>query len=414
MQYPMASITLLLITLASFWWVFSLKDSLRKFFYLILAVFIYIYCGLGIGYATKSYLDYEVYYSIYVILLSFFLKIFCKSDIKMRIRNNINSFSTRNSTLIFLIYFGMTLIPMISSGEIGLLLNPPSVDLTHITEANDFEKNTFSGIFDSLKNFVVPFVYLALYKYRDRPLIVILFLLLVNYIDYCQNAYIGRGTILAIILYIAIYLYHYFPRIRKGVVISALSSVPIIVIFFVTYLSLRMGLSVDNLSFGDSLQALVESESYYYSFYYDITGEATYLFNYFVWFIMLPLPGFLKVFDINMNFNALFSAHVSGMSLGDIGSITLPGLVNESLFIFGKYLFFMHAILLAWVISVFYNSLKRNEANFFVIIHTMITLCMFLPRGGTSGPYSGAIKILFIFFLFNIFSPKKSTSIKQI
>ena len=410
----MASLMLLLITLACFWWVFSLKDSLRKFFYLILAVFIYIYCGLGVGYATKSYLEYEVYYSVYVILLSLSLKIFCKRDIKMRISNNINLFSTSNSALIFLLYFGMTLIPMVSSGEIGLLLNPPSVDLTHITEANNFEKNTVSGVFDSLKNFVVPLVYLALYKYRGKPLIVILLLFAVYYIDYCQNAYIGRGTILAIILFVAVYLYYYFPRIRKGVVISALSSIPIIVIFFVSYLSLRMGLSVDNLSFNDSLQALVESESYYYSFYYDITGEATYLFNYIVWFITLPLPGFLKVFDINMNFNALFSALVNGVSLGDIESITLPGLVNESIFIFGKYLFFLHAILLAWVISVSYNSLKRNESNFFLIIHSMITLCMFLPRGGTSGPYSGAIKILFIFFLFYIFRPKKSTSIKQI
>ena len=414
MQYSFASILLLLISLASFWWIFSLKDTQRKFFYIILVVFIYIYCGLGVGYARKTYFEYEVYYSIYVILLSFFLKLFYKKDIKMSVNSNINSFSTKYSTLIFIVYFGMLLYPLISRGELGLLLNPPSVDLTHLTQANNFERNDVSGIFDSLKNFVVPFVYLALYKYRDKPYIVISFIISVYYIGYCRNAYIGRGAILAVLLLIAVYLYHYFPKIRKGVVVTAASIIPIIVIFFVSYISLRMGASVDNLSFGDSLNSLVESESYYYSYFDDITGNATYLYNYIVWFITLPLPGFLKVFDVNMNFNALFTAHVIGASLGDVESIALPGLVNESIFIFGKYLFFVHAILLAWVISMFYNSLHKNKSNFFVIINTMISLCLFLPRGGTSGPYSGAIKILFIFFLFYIFSPQKSISIKKL
>ena len=241
---------------------------------------------------------------------------------------------------------------------------------------------------------------------------VILFIFIIYYIGYCGNAYIGRGAILAVLLFIAVYLYHYFPKIRRGVVVTTVSLIPLIVIFFVSYISLRLGLSVDNLSFSDSLNSLVESESYYYSYFDDISGRATYLFNYIVWFITLPLPGFLKVFDINMNFNALFTAHVTGASLSDVESIALPGLVNESIFIFGKYFFFLHAILLAWVISMFYNSLHKSESNFFVILNSMITLCLFLPRGGTSGPYSGVIKILFIFFLFYIFRSKKTTSIQ--
>lgn len=408
MQNPTASIMLFIITLLSFWWVFSLKDSLRKLFYIILALFIYIYCGLGVGYASKSYFEYEVYYTLYVVLLSLFLKIFCKMDIRMRISDNINAFSMKRSFIIFLVYFAMLLIPMISSGEIGLLLNPPTVDLTHITDNLDYESNLVSGVFDSLLNFVTPFVYLALYKFRKKPFVVLAFFLLVNYIGYCKDAYIGRGAILGIILFIAIYFYHYFPRMRKWVLITVASSIPIIVVSFVAYISIRVGMSADSLSLGDSLNYLVESETYYYSHFDDITGEATYLFNYIIWFITLPLPGFLKNFGINMNFNGLFTAQVLGMDLGDIGSVALPGVVNESIFIFGKNLFFLHAILLAWVISIFYNSLQKNESNFFVIINSMITLCLFLPRGGTSGPYSGAIKVLFIFLLFYIFRPKKS------
>ena len=403
MYNPSASIILFVITLISFWWVFSLKDTFRKLFYLILALFIYLYCGLGVGFSLKSYKEYEIYYSLYVIVLSICLRFFCKNDIKIGISDNINRLSINNATLVFMIYFAMQLVPMAINGEITLLFHPPSADLTHITESNQFSKNKLSGVFDSLMNFVIPFVYLALYKYREKPLKVILFILVVHYIEYCKNAYIGRGDILGILLFLVIYLYHYFPKIRRAVIVVAVTLVPSIVIFFVTYISIRVGDSAETLSFENSFKSLLESETYYYSYFDYITGEVKYLYNYFIWFITLPLPGFLKTFSLNVNFNALFTAQVTGTTIEEVRSIALPGLVNESLFIFGYYLFFLHAILLAFVISVFYNTLKNNNANFFVIVNSMISLCLFLPRGGTSGPYSGAIKLLFVFFLFYIF-----------
>lgn len=412
MQYNYASLILLFVTIVSFYWVFSIKDPIRRLFYIVLASFIYIYCGLGVGFARKSYLEYELYYSSYVVILSIFLKIFYKKDIKIKVGDSIKTFSTKYSNYVFFVYFGLSLIPMIISGEIGLLINPPSVDLKHLTEANNFETNNVSGVFESIKNFVVPFFYLSLYKYRNKPRVVIFLVFAIYYIGYCKNAYIGRGAILAVLLFVVLYLYHFFPKIRKGVVIVASSLIPTIIIFFVSFISIRMGLKAEDLSFADSLSSLIESESYYYMYFDYLKGDSSYLYNYIVWFVTLPLPGFLKVFDVNMNFNALFTAHVMGVSLSDVESIALPGLVNESIFIFGSSLFFLHAILLALVISVFYNSLKSNESNFFVIIYSMINLCLFLPRGGTSGPYSGVIKILFIFFLFYIFSPKKSISIK--
>ena len=403
MYNPSASIILFVITLISFWWVFSLKDTFRKFFYLALALFIYIYCGFGVGFSLKSYKEYEIYYSLYVIVLGICLRVFCKNDIKIGISDNINRLSINNALLIFIIYFAMQLVPMAVNGEISLLFHPPSIDLTHITESNQFSKNKLSGVIDSLMTFVTPFFYLSLYKYRDKPLKVILFILVVRYIEYCNNAYIGRGDILGIILFLVVYLYHFFPRIRRIVIVAAIALVPSIIIFFVSFISIRVGDSAETLSLQNSVKLLVESETYYYSFFDYITGEIKYLYNYFIWFVTLPLPGFLKTFSLNVNFNALFTAEVTGINIDEVRSIALPGLVNESLFIFGYYLFFLHAILLALVISVFYNTLKDDDANFFVIVNTMISLCVFLPRGGTSGPYSGTIKLLFVFFLFYIF-----------
>jgi hypothetical protein len=382
---------------------------------LILALFIYIYCGIGVGYATKHFYEYEIYYSLYVIILSWSLYIFCKKDIKIPISENINIFSIKYSSAIIIVYILLSVIPLAQSGNIGRLINPPSVDLRSLMESKDFSQNQISNILNSIRVFFYPLFLLSLYRYVKQPIKLIAIFMFTCYIDYCQSAYIGRGTMLLYFAFLVLYIYIVFPKTRKTVIVVSLILIPTIVTFFESYLSIRLGGRADKLSFGDSLTALIGGETYYYNYFDVLTGGAPYLINYLIWLITLPLPGFLKPIDLNFNFNALFTLQVLGQgSLSDITSISLPGLVNESIFIFGKYLFFVHAIIFAFIISVFYDSLKGNKKNLFPLIYTMFTLSMYTPRGGTSGPYSGAVKILFVFFLFYLFRSKRKKSLNSV
>ena len=411
MVNPLTAIILFCLTFILFKWVFKVSDTLYKLFVILLILFIYLYCGLGVGYAETDFFEYEVCYVLYMLSLSLSLKFFLKRDYMIPLSTNINSFCTRHSTIIICFYFLTILMPLAQSGKLGLLVNPPAPSLIEHFADVDFSKNKVSGAFDSIKNFVVPLFYLALTKYIYRPKILIPLFLFPQYVTYCNASYMGRGSMAFILIYIFIYYYVFFPEKRKLLVTIATTVVPFIIVFFAAYVYIRQGVAVDAGGFMDSLNFLIQSETYYYSWYYDIVGDTKYLLNYIVWFVTLPLPGFLKPFSMSFSFNALFTQEVSGLgSLSDVTSIALPGLVNESIFIFGRTFFFLHAIVMAWVFSITYNTLSKNRNNFLPLLSTMLVLAIQTPRGGTSGPYSDALKLVFTFFLFyccqNIFGNK--------
>lgn len=405
MTDPASAIFLLIITLVSFWWVFKIKDTIRKTVIVLLALFIYIYCGIGVGYADSSYFEYKVYYVLYVIVLSVSMRFFYKQDFKIPVSENINRFTNKYSTVIILLYYIFILLPLVESGKLGLLVRPPAPNLTEHFADVDFSQNKVSGLFDSIKNFIVPLFYLSLTKYIKKPKVLIPLFLFPHYVVYCNAAYMGRGSMAFILIYLFIYFYAFFPEKRKMLTIASLAGIPGIIVFFAAYVFIRQGVQADTTSLVDGFNFLIQSETYYYSWYYDIVGDAKYLINYIVWFITLPLPGFLKPFNMSFGFNALFTMEVEGLyGLSDVTSIALPGLVNESIFIFGHSLFFLHAILFAWVFTITYNSLSKNKDNFLPLLSTMLVLSIQTPRGGTSGPYSDALKLLFTYFIFYLFS----------
>lgn len=410
MENYFAAIRLLLITILSFWWVTTIKDNLRKLFYILLASFIYIYCGLGIGYDRLTHYDYEITYFIYISVLGLSLRFFYKRNVHININNSVNIFSEKFSIVIIIVYFAMLLIPMVQAGIINRLVNPPTVNLIDNFESRDFNVNVLSGIFESLRNFIRPLFLLALYRYVKKPLIALTLYLFTYYIGYCTNEYMGRAEMATIFLNVFLYIFLYFPSKRKLLVGISLALIPVVIIFFAAFVDIRLGHSTDITDISGALNYLLESETNYWHWYNKLTGETLYIINYIVWFITLPLPGFLKPFDLNFNFTVLFTMDVLGFnSPNDVNSIALPGLVNESVFIFGKFFFFIHAIIFAWVFSMVYNSLIINKRNFFPLISCMLILSVQTGRGGSIGPYSEALKLLFVFWLFYIFSSKTKT-----
>lgn len=130
--------------------------------------------------------------------------------------------------------------------------------------------------------------------------------------------------------------------------------------------------------------------------------------DYILWIILLPLPGFLKFGYGDPQINLKFTELVTGMSPSDMGfSICLPGLVGESIFIFGDYLFPIHAIIMAYIISKLANYLKNYSAYRYLFFYVMLVFSYYINRGGTMSAYSFAFKQFIILILAIYFIKQK-------
>jgi hypothetical protein len=408
-------IWLLLATLLPFWWVLKIKDLKYQLLVFFLVVFIYLYCGFGLTFDSESNTNYGIYYTIYMMSLGFSLFHFYKKDVKIPISNNINYFSLKHSLIIILIYSLFYIIPLIQNGHLGRLLSPPTPDISEDFNTYDFSKNQFSNILGTLKNFVAPFFFLALYKYVKKPWKIILIYVILIYISYCETAYAGRSGLAVYGAFIFLVLVKYYPKARKAILFGGCIAVPLIIIFFAAYADIRQGRQSDNNSFNLALEYLYQSELTFYKWFDNVINfKSNYATNYIAWLFTLPLPGFLKPIEMNMNFTAMFTMDVLGLSsASQVDNILLPSLVNESIFIFGKYFFFLHAVILGFIFSITYNSLRKNPANFLVLLSVLLDLCFRAGRAGTIGPYAPIFKLLFVFFLFYLLSSKKKTKITQ-
>ncbi len=406
MIYPYLALYLLIATIAIFWWLFRVKDRTLKVFYLIFVLFLYVYCGIGVCYEEEPDKGYIATYLVYAVTLSISFRCFGRWKVKVPSNSNINAFSEKLAIPIVAIYLTLCLIPLGQSGNLSNLVHPPMPDLGAITSERDYSVNAISNIADSVKYFVYVFYFLSLFKYVKKPFVISLLLLLPMYISYCNSGYAARsGTATQVFLVLCV-IYYFYPKYRKLILITTLIAIPGVIVFFVAYTNIRMGGVVESIGVWESFQLLLESESYYPQWYESIKEGNTYVTNYLYWLFTLPLPGFMKPFDINVNFNALFTADSLGIPLTSVQSVSLPGLVNEGVFIFGKYFFFIHAMIFAFVFSLTYNTLRVNRRNTIALFAMMSEFSMLSCRGGTA-VYSMAIKVLFVLFLFYVFIPRK-------
>ncbi len=403
---------LLIITVLEFAWFWGLKDKKRKVFYFFLILFIYIYNGLGLAYDSKDNSLYEVHYYGFMGLLSLSMYFFTKKEVKIQTTENLFDFCQRYSIVIITIYFCFLLYPLVQNGHLLRLINPPSTNLVDSFEKIDFSKNLVSNYIASIKTFLTPLFWIALYRYVKKPFVVIFLYLMTHYIPYCDIAYISRGEMAFTAVFIVIYLSIFYPSLRKKIIFGMLIIIPQIIIFFAEYVNIRLGQASENLDFGDSVTFLIKSETNYYSWFELVhKADVHYALNYLVWLITLPLPGFLKPFDLDFNFTALYTVYILDLpSSEDITSIALPGLVPESVFIFGNYWFFVHPLIFGWVFTMTYNTFSQDRRTFFAFLYMIMTICFLSGRGGTPGCYSGAIKYLFVVFLFSLFDKKKKVS----
>lgn len=373
-------------------------------------VFFYMYSGYGYGWQTCGY-NYIFFYTIWMGVFSFSLRLIMLGNRTKDRRNALYSFKGKQcfiveSSFFPLFYLFLCFIPLVTEGKLMNLIHLPELDLKEAFQGG--EAQTEGGLLYYLKNLVYPFYIVSLYKYRHTYIKLFLFLFLPFYFAYAETGGMGRSTLMAYLIIYLIVVYIYHPKIRRKLVLSLLIGFPFLIIALTWYTYARLGQAF-NLSFGDSLALLTYQETSYTTHFDAIQRNGfkiDLLSDYIQWLITLPLPGFLKDSSKDYFFNAIFTEQLYGLYRGSADfSVSLPGIVNEGIFIFGNYLFILHAFIMALFVGIMYRCLRYKE-ELFLFLFCSVFLASLSARAGSVSSYSWYLKGLLIYVVVMYFIRK--------
>lgn len=409
-----------ILTLLPFYWV-KKRPVREKLYVLPYAAFFFVYSGAGVAWdnCDKEYL---FYYFIWMLCFSYtvyFLigkkRIYSIEGVDYR-----SSFWVTNYANVFIIlYIAVLFLSVALNGNIHNLISPPSPDLSGlmdvVSEGGDASE---SGIIYYLKHILFVFYFVALYKYRKSPGLLLLFIVLPFYFNYANTGYLARSTVMGYLLIYLVAVYFYNPHLRKKIRLTVLIGLPFVLVGLALYTFIRIGHEV-NISAGEAIKLLAYQETSYptqYELIKKLPFDQNILNDYWEWLISLPLPGFLKDSSKDYFFNAIFTERLYGVTRGAMGfSIALPGIVGEGLFIFGFWGYFLHAIILGFFVGVTYHLVKSKQ-EFFLFLYMGIFMAFHSARAGTVATYSMYLKDFLVYeivlLLVSFFSrPKKNASI---
>lgn len=382
------------------------KEKNQKYFLILVYFFLFVYCGIG-GCLEEADTRYLPYYIIYMTVLTIVLKFYNgKYSFTTERSLRLSSYIEGHYNIFWILYLFLGLLQLvIPENRLHYLFSPPKADLT----LHDFTDSGMETVMQQLiylfRAVLVPFFYWSLYSMRKKTGKIALIMAFDLYVDFCANQYLARNSML-VALFI-IFMPYYQNLTKKGrVVLFSVAAllVPLLLYFFYAYSLLRVGGEISDLAFLDmsyANQVLIKQEISYpllFENYFD--GPSGLLGQYFIWMLLLPLPGFLKFGAGTMPLNRLFSTAVTGFMPGDRGFwVVLPGLVGESIFAFGPFLFVFHAVILGIIMKYVMNTLSQVKSFEYLYYYFAIEFSFILGRAGTMAVYPHVAKSFVIFLL---------------
>lgn len=393
------------------------SNQLKKIFFTLIYISYYVYSGIGISIMNDGGL-YLSYYVIYTIVFTFFLKYTEGKTIRPRFtEKNLMQFMERYGNFIIYFYFALSLVGLIfPENKLMLLFSPPIMDRSLIDDMlRGIEVITpLQSIVRLISNILAPFFYFCLFKYRYKYISLFILLFLPLYFSYCSTAYVSRTQILMnLIFYIAIILY-YNTKHRKAIIIGCCFFFITLIPLMAAFVELRQGRGeVDLNSFTDSIDGLFRIEGTFPLWFEDIYKNAlseTYSWNYILYIVFQPIPGFLKHplignFQVNYSIGELL---LNMDILDEDFFVPLSGIIGESVFIFGHYFFFLHAIICAYIINLSSNFFKGFQPFSIIFLFVICYSGLVFGRAGTTGGsfYPFLIKAVFYINLVLYFSKR--------
>jgi hypothetical protein len=294
-------------------------------------------------------------------------------------------------------------------------VSPPNVDASSMMESIQGKQvSGWVNFVNVIINILIPFYYMSLIRFKKKPIFLLFFLVLPIYINYCYSSYVARTTmVLTFILFVSL-LYYYNKSNRKIIIVSSLILLFFSVSFLATFQSLRMGVEVTDIPLSTAIDGLFRIEctfpTWFHTIYnYSLKNE-TYISQYLVWFLTQPIPGFLKSWLTDFNQNVSIAELLLGTRKEESFDFFVPltGIIGESVYVFGRYFYLFHAILLSAVLNVFINFLESRNSFKVLMIYSIIYIGLAIGRTGSTGGmvYPFMVKTIvyvpFLLFLLNV------------
>ena len=401
-------ITIVIITLLLFSWIFLVKERGVKIFFTFFIAMYLLYSGIG-GALMYISNQYQYYYIIFTTCISIGLYLGLKSINNERLSKRrswadfLNIFIKKYANIIIILYFLCQLIPLIyPTFRLANLIHPPQPDIISMLFERFNSDNTdiFLSINQLINSLLFPFYLLSLYKYRKKTIILSLLVIFPYYIQHCSTGYTGRSAMLVALIMILGLTYYAKPKLRKPIIWGCIFGIPTIIIFFVQYSIIRIGGITDNLNFEEAFSTLLEQESGYPLHFDDILLlQGNHIGSYFVWLFTMPFPGFIRG-GLDVHFAAMFSEDILGIARTRPGFyILLPGVVGESVYLLGKQLFWVNGLLYGFLMGIVYKILTRHPQLICILLYAAIDFGYVTNRAGFFGGFPFIGKILIYFFI---------------
>lgn len=306
---------------------------------------------------------------------------------------------------VILAYLLLSAFPLVwPEFRLHQLLTPSAPDLQKMFYLRiHTELDALSKIVNYMRLLIGPFFFIALYRYRARLKWVVLVFCLLLYVDYIGNScYIGRGTVMLRVLILFLAAWILYPKARTKLTILSISCIPIFLVASHAYAVIRIGGTLDDLSLlqavkgvlGVELTLVKRAGMVVYK-----TGARVNLADFVKWIITLPIPKLLTGPIEGARINYEISDLVLGRPTGSPGGhVVLSGLLSESIYIYGKYFFWLHGFFVGCLAAFFARLMERVPQFLFLFLFIAMLFAYNLNRAGIASLLPRLTNQLLLFY----------------
>jgi hypothetical protein len=385
-----------------------------------------LYSGVGAAYPEVPW-TYLLYYFTFAFFFVLAFKFFCifflgvsrhAGRVLPKVFDHIDRSSAWN--VIIWVYIGLHFLPLLYPDiRIQQLLSPPAPDLISVLvrQWEKQEPGVFLRLLDYVKILFSPFFYISLYRYRNNISRILLIFMTLVYVQYVDIGIIGRSAVLMPLMIIGLTLWIYHPRFRTALVVGLAVLLPISLAASYVYGVIRIGGAVTDFDFWRAVSSVVEIET---SFPRNVGmviiegGQRVNLLDYFQWIVTLPIPKMLTGEIAGARINYEISEYILGISPGEEGwYVVLPGLVAESVYIYGSYFFWLHGIFIAFLAAFVVRLMERTPQLFFLASFTIALFTYVLNRAGIGALLPVITNEYLLFYLFCFYKVVQTVTCKK-
>jgi len=392
-----------------------LKNPLERQFLYLMSLGVFVWSGIG---GTIQIVEWQ-YLSMFC---GFFILLTGSFTLSLRLLNKhwkLNGFNQEDWALNekfwqgFVVFFLLfSLFPLVyPEFKLMRLINPPPPDLMRVVEnrLKDTGDTLPEVLFYYASVLIFPFFLFSLSSLGRRWALVIFALIFYYYTKYCVSAYLPRHEMGMLLIIIFLYLWNWRIIPRQLIILFSLAGLPLLIFFFNVYNSIRMGAEV-NMAFGAtgiivSLIELFYQETFYPILVNDLlrSEHSQEIARYLKWIVSLPIPSTWTSNWDYLRINHEFTEFVTGGIFGQtVLTVLLPGILGEAIYIFGKSLWWIHAISVGMVVALVCYVMRMDRRLFFVMTYYQLQ-AMILGRGGAAMFFILIINYMLLFWPFLIF-----------